>query len=123
MMGYMVGALMSYHELTQDEEVKNMLLKLVRYLAPTEYGGPASLHGIAYAYFISKDPFFIFMADENLKKLLSHQQFSNDPLKDGLIYDKPIYHRPMAMLSTVPYVFGALEEHYSKIDQAPPQRK
>ncbi len=112
--GYVVGALMSYHELTQDEAVKETFLRLVRYLAPTEYTGPTILHGIAYAYLITHDPFFIATAEENLKRLLSHQQFSQDPRIDGLIYEKPIYHRPMAFLSTVPYVFGALEEHFVK---------
>ncbi|MBI4358116.1 MAG: glycoside hydrolase family 127 protein [Candidatus Omnitrophica bacterium] len=112
--GYIVGAFMAYHELTQDEAVKEMFLKLVRYLAPLEFTGPTILHGIGYAYLITQDPFFIYAAEENLKRLMDHQQFSRDPLLDGLIYDKPIYHRPMAMLSTVPYVFGALEEHFAR---------
>ncbi len=112
--GYLVGALMAYYELTQDEAVKEMFLRLVRYLAPTEYTGPTILHGIAYAYLITKDPFFIAMIEDNMRKILSHQQFSNDPLMNGLIYDKPIYHRPMAFLSTVPYVFGALEEYFKE---------
>lgn len=114
MTGYLVGALMSYHELTQDDDVKDMLLKLVRYLVPSEFGGPAISHGIAYAYLITKDPFFIAAAEDNLKKLMDHQVFSADPLMDGTIYDKPIYHRPMTFLPTVPYVFGALEEHFAK---------
>lgn len=110
--GYITWALMSYHELTQDEAVKEAFLKLVRYLAPIEYTGPTILQAIAYAYLITKDPFFITMAEGNLQHLLGEQQFSQDPLLDGLIYNKPIYHRPMAFLSTVPYVFGALEEHF-----------
>src|SRR3989338_3404027 len=39
MTSYIVSAFISYHELTQDEGVKDMLLKLVRYLAPSEFGG------------------------------------------------------------------------------------
>ena len=116
--GYVIWALMSYHELTQDEAAKEAFLKLVRYLAPTEFTGPTILQAISYAYLITKDPFFITMAEGNLKRLLDHQQFSQDPLLDGLIYEKPIYHRPMAFLSTVPYVFGAIEEYYSEQQQA-----
>lgn len=114
MAGYLVNALMTYHELTQDEAVKEAFLRLVRYLAPTEYSGPTILHAIAHAYLLTRDPFFIAMAEENVKRLISHQQFSQDPKIDGLIYEKPIYHRPMAILSTVPYVFGALEEHFTQ---------
>ena len=114
MTGYLTGALMSYHELTRDEAVKEMFLKLVRYLAPAEYGGPEILHGMAYAYLITEDPFFISAAQENLKKIMDSQKFSQDPIMDGMIYGKPIYHRPMTFLSTAPYVFGALEEYFSK---------
>lgn len=117
MAGYVVGALMSYHEMTQDEAVKETFLKLVRYLAPLEYTGPTILHGIAYAYLITRDPFFIAIAETDLKKIISHQQSSNDSRMDGLIYEKPIYHRPMAFLSTVPYIFGALEEHFKEQGQ------
>ncbi len=115
--GYMTWALMSYHELTQDEAVKESFLKLVRYLTPTEYTGPTILQAISYAYLITKDPFFITAAEQNLKVIMNNQQFSQDPLLDGLIYDKPIYHRPMAFLSTVPYVFGAFEEYYADQQQ------
>ncbi|MBI1977731.1 MAG: hypothetical protein HYS55_03155 [Candidatus Omnitrophica bacterium] len=114
MAGYLVGALISYHELTQDEEVKEMFLRLVRYLAPLPYSGPTILHGLAYAYLTTHDPFFIEVSERNLKGLLDHQQFSQDPIMDGLIYEKPIYHRPMAFLSTVPYVFGAFDEEMLK---------
>ncbi len=120
MTGYLVGALISYHELTQDEAVKEMFLKLIRYLVPQEYSGPAILHGIAYAYLITHDPFFIAAAEQNLKELFEQQQFSPDPMIDGLIYEKPIYHRPMTFLSTVPYVFGALEEHFSEQQKGKP---
>ena len=117
MTGYLVGALISYHELTQDEQVGEMFLRLVRYLAPSEYGGPSILHGLAYAYLMTHDSFFITQAETNLKKLLANQKKSSDPLTDGLIYAKPIYHRPMAFLSTVPYVFGALEENFEEPKQ------
>ena len=113
MSGYLVGALIAYHELTQDEDVREMLLKLVRYLAPTEYSGPVILNGLAYAYLITHDQFFISMAQDNMKIMMTNaQQSQTDPFMNGLVYKKPIYHRPMAFLSTVPYVFGAFEESF-----------
>ncbi len=121
--GYVIWALMTYHELTQDPAVKEAFLKLVRYLAPTEFTGPTILQGIAYAYSITKDPFFITMAERNLKQIMDNQKFSDDPVLDGLIYEKPIYHRPMAFLSTVPYVFGALEDYYNEQQQQQQQQQ
>ena len=115
---YLVGALINYHELTGDDAVKEMFLKLVRYLAPREYSGSEILHGLAYAYLISKDPFFVNAAEANLKNLVVQQKLSQDSLMSGLIYAKPIYHRPMVFLSTVPYVFGALEEKFLEQENA-----
>lgn len=109
---YDVGAFIAYHEMTQDPAVKEMLLNLVRYLAPREYPGPVILHGLAYAYLITHDPAFIELARKNLDALLQSQKDSENPLMDGLIYEKPIYHRPNIFLYTVPYVFGAFEESF-----------
>ncbi len=109
---YDVGAFISYHELTQDVAVKEMLLKLVRYLAKSESSGPVILHGLAYAYLISHDAELIKLAENYLAVILKNQINSENPVLDGLIYDKPIYHRPNIYLYTVPYVFGALEEAY-----------
>lgn len=111
---YLVGAFISYHEMTGDIETREMLLKLVRYIAGSGMMGDSILHGIAYAYRITRDPAFISMAEAGLKQLLDHQVFTADAAMDGLIYDKPIYHRPMVYLSTVPYVFAALEENFVK---------
>ena len=113
MTGYIMGALIKYHEVTQDEEVKETIVRLARYLSAKQYAAPVSLHGLAYAYLITRDPFFIKKAEETMKYIQSQQQINpQNPLIDGLIYKKPIYHRPMAFLSTMPYVFGALEEDF-----------
>lgn len=114
MEGYALGAFMAYHELTQDEEVKAMLLKFIHFLEPQEFSGPAILHGLSYAYLITHDTNYLARAERKLQFILSHQQSSSDPLQDGLIYNKPIYHRPMTFLSTVPYIFGALEEGFAE---------
>lgn len=108
MEGYALGAFMAYHELTQDEEVKEMLLKMVRYLGNATSGAEA-LHGISYAYFLTGDKTYLDMADKGLNELLANRQVSSDSLIDGLIYKKIIYHRPNAYLYSTPYVFEALE--------------
>lgn len=102
---YALGAFMSYHELTQDEEVKQMLLRMVRFLGSDS----SALHGSSYAYFITGDPFFIEAVNKGLNELVGNQQHSSDSMYDGLIYKKPIYHRPNNYLFSAPFAFEALE--------------
>ncbi|MBN1688126.1 MAG: hypothetical protein JW893_03425 [Candidatus Omnitrophica bacterium] len=105
MHSYAVGAFISYHELTQDNDVKEMFLKLMRFLK----ADPSSIHGAAYAYFISGDPAFLGFAEKGMNELMRNSQRSSDGLYDGLIYKKPIYHRPATFLYTAPYTIEALE--------------
>lgn len=113
MEGYVLGAFKAYHELTQDPDVQAMFLKALQFLSDFQYSVPVTLHAHAYAYLITRDPVYVRTIEKALPFLVSHQQASRDPMMDGLIYSKPIYHRPMAFLSTLPYAFGALEEDFT----------
>jgi hypothetical protein len=108
MSAYAVGAFISYHRLTQDKDVETMLLKLVDYLgamSERQY----ILHGFAYAYFLTKNAKYIDLAERGLNDLRSTQQFSSDPMLDGMIDKKPTYHQVSLLLYAVPYAFEALE--------------
>ncbi|MDD5672499.1 MAG: glycoside hydrolase family 127 protein, partial [Candidatus Omnitrophica bacterium] len=117
MAGNTVGALIRYHELTQDADVKEMFLKLVRYLAKDEEAGPMVLHGLAYAYLMTGDMPYIAAGEQNMKKFLALQQLSSEPVADGMIGEKLIYRQPNFFLSTVPYIFGAIEEGIARLDR------
>jgi len=117
---YDVSAFIAYHQLTQDERVKEMLLKLLRYLAPQEYAAAAVTHGFSYAYFLTRDPAWAELADKTLQNLMKHSLRAGNPMLDGLIYEKPIYHRPNIFLGTVPYTFGAIEEDF-RLKRNPPR--
>jgi hypothetical protein len=106
MTGYDTGAFIAYHSLTQEPDVFEMLSRMLKYLN----GAPEAIHGYAYAYLVTRDPQYLALADKGLREIFSNRKQSSDPLTDGLIYAKPIYHRPMTFLSTVPYLFGALAE-------------
>lgn len=105
MEGYLLGALIAYYDLTQDAEVKEMFLRLVRFLG----NGPDALHGNAYAYFLTGEAQFIQNLNEGMNELLRNRQVSSDSMINGLIYKKQIYHRPMTYLYDVPYAFEALD--------------
>ena len=99
---------MSYHEMTQDEEVKEMLLKLLRYLGRTD-SLASSLHGFSYGYFISGDMAFIDWIDKGLDVLKTKQKSSGDSLHDGLVYDKVIYHRANSYIYPIGYGLAAID--------------
>ena len=105
MTSYALGAFISYHQLTQDKEVKEMLLRLVKFLK----ADPAALHGASYAYFLTGEREYIQTIDTGLSKLLKNQKVSSNPMIDGLIYDKVIYHRPTSFLYSTVYAMEALE--------------
>ena len=84
----------AYHELTQDPEVLAALDKLVRFISNNSRdAAPGTLNGIGYLYLVLKDPVYIKMAERHLHYILGQQQQSRDPLMDGLMFKKPIYHR------------------------------
>lgn len=109
---YDVSAFIAYHQLTQDDKVLKMLLALLDYLKGDAYSADAVTHGFAYAYFMTRDPKWVALADAALQDLMKHASRSSDAMLDGQIFEKPIYHRPNIFLATVPYVFGALDEDF-----------
>lgn len=106
MTGYDTGAFIAYHALTQEPEVFEMLSRMLNYLN----GAPEAIHGYAYAYLVTRDPKYLAMAEKGFQEISANHKQTSNPLTDGLIYAKPIYHRPMTFLATVPYLFGALAE-------------
>lgn len=115
---YLVNAFMAYFDITQDEDVRVMLLKLVDYLSSREFAAPTILHAMAYAYWVSGgDARYLGLIEKNLEHLSINAKSSSDPMYQGLIYDKPIYHRPMTFLHTVPYAFAALEDGFRRKQQ------
>lgn len=110
----LAGALIAFHELTQAPDVKEALIKLVRYLAGTSEGSALNMHGYAYAYLITGDPFFLARAEEEVRRFTLQVQPATDPLLDGLPGGLPAYDTPNVFLSSTPYVFGALEEGFAR---------
>ncbi|MDA9101203.1 glycoside hydrolase family 127 protein, partial [Omnitrophica bacterium] len=109
MTSYDISAFISYHELTQDSEVFDMLTRMLRFLSNSEYSLAESLHGFAYVYLDTRDPAYLNQIERGLNVIALNRKGSGNPITDGLIYAKPIYHRPMTFMYTLPFVFSALE--------------
>ena len=107
---YATRAFIAYHELTQDAEVLNALDKMIQFVDKDIELSPSILNGTAYLYLLKRNPEYIAMAEKELKVFIQNQQHSKESIMDGLIFKKPIYHRPNVFLYSVPFVFAALEE-------------
>ena len=83
---YTLGAFIAYHELTQDEDVRQMFLKTIDFLMTSEFSIPQILHAFAYAYFITQDTKYLGVAEKALQFIRQRQISSRDPVFDGLIY-------------------------------------
>lgn len=115
---YAVPAFIAYHELTQDPQVYKALQGATLYLySLSKEGHPSIVNGLSYLYLTSGDPNYLNMIDDTLNYFLAQQQHSGDSIMDGMIFKKPIYHRPVIFLYTMPFAFAALEE---SMNQPPP---
>lgn len=112
---YLVPALIKYHEMTESEDARKMFLDLMEYFLAQKRPVPEVTHGFAYAYMLTRDAKFTDAVEKGLAQLIEFQRNDVNPVLDGLIYDKPIYHRPNIFLASAPYGFGALDEEYYRI--------
>jgi len=107
MNGYDLPALIDYHKLTGNQAIKQAIVKLTDYLmAHDEYG--AIFEGMAYSYFLTGDKKYLEKIEERLGAMLASQRMQDDPLWNGMIYQKLIYARVAEFLQFTPYAFDAL---------------
>lgn len=107
MNGYTLPALIDYHKLTGNKAIKETIVKLTDYLsAHDEYG--AISEGLAYSYFLTGDKKYQEITEKRLESMTASQRTQDDPLMNGMIYQKPYYARVVEFLYFTPYAFEAL---------------
>ncbi len=105
--GYDLPALIDYHKLTANPAIKQVIVKLTDYLiAHDTYG--AIFEGLAYCYFLTGDKKYLEEIEKKIDGMLASQRNQDDPLWNGMIYQKLYYARPVEFLAFTPYAFGAL---------------
>jgi hypothetical protein len=120
MYDYDLPALITYHQLTGNPAIKEMIVKMTEYLAKHEEYAPLS-HGLAYSYFLTGDKKFLEVMVKRLDAMVGSQRTQDDPLWNGMIYQKLYYERVAEFLLFTPYAFEALLSS-SRSDLGPEQR-
>jgi len=104
---HVLPALIAYHRLTGNERVAQAILRGTKAMFERE-GYLQSFDAAAYSYLLTGEEWYLTQAQERLERVMAAQQRSDDPLRNGMIYDKIIYDRVSASLYTVPLLLGAV---------------
>ncbi len=104
---YTLPALIDYHKLTGNKAIGETIVRLVHYLAKADEYKPI-FAGLAYSYFLTADKKDLEIMEKRLESMLASQRQQDDPLWNGMIYQKLYFERVVEFLYFTPYAFEAL---------------
>lgn len=110
---YTLPALIDYHKMTGNPAVKEAIVKLTAYLVKHDEYMEIS-GGLAYSYFLTGDKKFLEVMESRLNTMMGGQRRQDDPLWNGMIYQKLFYARVVEFLNFTPYAFEALLDQQNK---------
>ncbi|RKY43943.1 MAG: hypothetical protein DRP81_06270, partial [Candidatus Omnitrophota bacterium] len=102
MVNYTLPALIAYHQLTQNKAIKESILQATDYIMEQVAYTPY-FDALDYSYWLSADDKYQFKVRERLRYFINHQRSSNDPMWNGMIYQKLYYSRVMEFLYHMPF--------------------
>lgn len=105
---YTLPALIAYHQLTNQPEVGEAIVRSTRYLMQHERY-LSLFDALAYSFDLTGDEQFLREGQQRLAAVIQAQDRSGDPLRDGMVYDKLTYGRVVSFLYSTPFFFDVLE--------------
>ena len=106
--GYTIPALIEYHKLTGNKAIADSIIKAADFIMDNdEYG--VYFPATAYSYWLTKDKKYLENIKNRVKFAINHQRRNDDPLWNGMIYQKAYYARVMEYLYDVPFAFEVLD--------------
>lgn len=106
---YTFPALIAYHRLTGNKAIAGAIVETTKFYMDHKPYNPF-FEALLYSYYLTGEREFLSTASERLEYYASSQRRNDNPLENGMIYQKAYYARPMEFLYQFPYVFEALEE-------------
>ncbi|MFH1857999.1 MAG: glycoside hydrolase domain-containing protein [Candidatus Omnitrophota bacterium] len=98
-------ALITYHRLTGNPQVKEAIIRGTDFLIHNEQYVPF-FDALAYSYELTAAPKYLEEARRRLDQQMKAQNRSEDPLRRGMVFEKLNYERVPPLLYTVPYFIG-----------------
>jgi len=105
---YTLPALVAYHRITGNKAVAEAIVNGTRYYVDKKPYNPF-FEASVYSYYLTGDSIFLNSAFERCDYYVKHQRRSDDPLINGMIYQKAYYARPVEFLYQLPFVFEAFK--------------
>lgn len=108
MRSYTVPALIEYHKLTGNKAIAECIVKAADVLINEEYS--SDFDAVAYSYWLTGDKKYLEAIKNRLDVALKHQKQSDDPIWNGMLYQKPYYTRASEFLYQTPFAFEVLAD-------------
>ncbi|MFA5087598.1 MAG: hypothetical protein WC552_01025 [Candidatus Omnitrophota bacterium] len=108
MTGYIMPALIEYHKNTLNEAMADSIVQLTDYLIKHIEYYPF-FDGLAYSYYLTGDKKYTDEIMNRLNYFERYQRKQDDPLWNGMIFQKITYTRMGYFVYNMPYAFDALE--------------
>jgi hypothetical protein len=108
MRAYTVPALIEYHKLTGNKAIGECIVKVADMLMNEEYS--SDFDATAYSYWLTGEKKYLEGIKNRLDVALKHQRQSDDPIWNGMVYQKPYYTRVSEFLYQMPYAFEVLAD-------------
>lgn len=107
LLGYTLPALIAYHQLTGNKAIAETLVKATDYVIKSEEYSPY-VDAAAYTYWFTGDKKYLDVIRRKMDFFVGHQKQSEDPLWNGMIYQKAYYARAEEFLYRTPFAFEVL---------------
>jgi len=105
---HILPALIAYHRLTGNPEVAQAIIKGTEAMLAKEPYLPF-FDALAYSSLVSGNGEYLNTALRGMRAMARHQQYVEDPVRNGMVFDKMIYDRVGPLLYTVPFAIGAMD--------------
>ena len=106
---YTIPALIAYHQLTGNKAIAGCIIEAIDFVIGAETYA-AYFDGSAYCYWLTGNPEYSVNVKKRFDFTVGHQKKSDDPLWNGMIYNKAFYQRVSEYLYKVPFAFEVLTD-------------
>jgi len=104
---YTLPALIAYHQLSANKAIADSIVKATDFVIKNEQYLPY-FDASSYSYWLTGDKKYADNIKARMEYTVKRQRKNNDPLRDGMVLEKPYYLRVMDFLYTLSYALEVI---------------
>ncbi|MFT5387088.1 MAG: hypothetical protein ACI9E5_000210, partial [Candidatus Omnitrophota bacterium] len=105
---YTLPALIAYHRLTKNKAIAKAIVDGTSYFSMHKPYNPF-FEALSYSYYLTNNVRFLELAQDRLDVARRGQRHNDNPLEDGMIYQKAFFMRPIEFLYHLPFVLDLVK--------------